>query len=181
MACIVLIGFMASGKTTVGRALSAIIGGTFVDTDTEVERREGMPIPEIFERKGESLFRRLETRVLRELMGSDITGHLIIATGGGLPCTGDNISFMNSRGITVYLRSSIDEIMARVGRIRERPVFQRTPNREGLVELLRKREQFYTQAQVIVENRNDMPPRNTAEKIAEILMNRYGIQRDKKV
>jgi shikimate kinase len=169
MGCIFLIGFMASGKSTIGKALSTLLGASSLDIDTEVARREGMPIHQIFSKKGEPYFRKLETAVLREF-GSSCGGRTtIIATGGGLPCTGSNMEYMNERGITVYLKSSFDDIVSRVEHVRDRPVFHRIGSRRGLEELLRKRETYYSRAHVIIENRNDIPPQQIAEHIARVI------------
>ncbi len=169
MGCIFLIGFMASGKSTIGKALSTLLGASFLDIDTEVERREGIPIHRIFSKKGEPYFRKLEATILREF-GSACGGETtIIATGGGLPCTGSNMEYMNERGITVYLKSSIDDIMSRVKHTRERPVYNRIGSSSGLEELLRKRELHYSSAHIVIENRNDIPPQQIAEQIARIL------------
>jgi shikimate kinase len=175
MTCVFLIGFMASGKTTVGRALARKIGASFFDTDTEVEKREGLPIAEIFGRRGEDFFRELESRVLADLTAGCGNGRLVIATGGGLPCTGDNMSLMNRKGITVYLRSTIDDIMNRVVRVSERPVFEGAGNRDALRELLKEREHHYSRAAITVDNGNDGSPQNTAETIAHLLKTRFRI------
>jgi shikimate kinase len=176
MACIFLIGFMASGKTTIGKALAARLDASFADTDSLVERREGAPIRKIFARRGESRFRRLETEVLRDLLDTCSGRHAVIATGGGLPCTDDNMSLMNSRGVTVYLQSSIDDIMARVERVGERPIFKRLGSREGLLELLKNREPVYLRARLVVENSNATPPDRTAERIARMLEEGFDIR-----
>jgi shikimate kinase len=174
MACVFLIGFMASGKTTVGRALSNLLHASFTDTDSVVEEREGMPIHEIFQHRGERYFRQLESRVLRELTGACGSGHSVIAGGGGLPCTDENISFMNEGGITVYLETAVGDILARVTNLQERPVFQRE-GRAGVEKLLRERERYYRQAQIVVKNGNDKPPSAVAEEIASILKQKFGI------
>jgi shikimate kinase len=173
MSCIFLIGFMASGKSTVGRALSREIGASFFDTDAEIEAREGMSIAEIFRQRGEAYFRRCESRVLEELSATCRGGHRVIATGGGLPCSEDNMSLMNRRGLTVYLRTTIDDIMSRVVRVQERPVFDRSGNREALAALLEKRERHYSRAALTVDSGNQGSPQRTAEAIARLLEARH--------
>ena len=174
MSCIVLIGFMASGKTTVGKALSKQLGVSFIDTDEVVKEREGMPIHELFERRGEHYFRQLESRVLRELMDACRSGHAVIAAGGGLPCTDENITLMNEWGITVYLQSGMDDILMRVERVWERPVFQRM-GKEGMAKLLQDREHYYRQARIVVNSGNDRPPSAVAMEVASILKRDFGI------
>ena len=88
---IFLVGYMATGKTTLGRALQAAAGVEFVDLDSVVEQRAGMCVSEIFGRLGEAEFRRLESEAL-DLMLSRRTGRrLVVACGGGTPCHGNNI------------------------------------------------------------------------------------------
>jgi shikimate kinase len=79
------------------------------------------------------------------------------------------MEYMNERGITVYLKSSFDDIVSRVEHVRDRPVFHRIGSRRGLEELLRKRETYYSRAHVIIENRNDIPPQQIAEHIARVI------------
>jgi shikimate kinase len=173
--CIFLIGFMASGKSTVGRALSKKIGASFYDTDAEIESREGLPIPELFRCRGEGYFRELESRMLQDLAVDCGQGRRVIATGGGLPCTGGNMSLMKRRGITVYLRLTIDEIMLRVDRVQDRPVYDRAGNRDALAALLKERETFYNRADITVDNGGASSPLKTAETITCLLKTRYGM------
>lgn len=107
-----LIGYMASGKTTLGRALSEATGRGFVDLDEYIEQKTGKTVSEIFAQDGEAEFRRLETASLGEL-AADSRG-LIIACGGGTPCFGDNMERMNSVGLTVWLDTSTDVILRRL-------------------------------------------------------------------
>ena len=169
MACIFLIGFMASGKSSVGRRLSELTGAYFTDMDTEIERRERMPIHRIFSQKGEAPFRGLETALLHEIGETCSEKRHIVATGGGLPCTDDNINYMNNRGVTVYLKVSIDDIVSRVEQSRKRPVFHRIGSREGLEELLGAREPFYRRAHIQIENSNSVSVEHRAELLARIL------------
>ena len=124
----------------------------------------------IFSEKGEPYFRRLETAILHELGESCAEERHIIATGGGLPCTGNNMDYMNKRGVTIYLKSSIKDILSRVEHSRDRPVFHRIGNRDGLEELLTRRESYYIRAHIVIENKNSVPPEQRAEQIARILV-----------
>ncbi len=94
-------GFMGSGKTTLGRALHASTGVDFVDLDNAIEERAGMTIKAIFAAQGEAAFRELETQTLSAV--ADRGG--IIACGGGTPCFGNNMALMNSIGTTVWLQA----------------------------------------------------------------------------
>ena len=95
-----LIGFMGSGKTTWGRKLATKTERTFIDLDEEIVNEVGMPIPEYFAQHGETAFRTLESRVLKNL---PIEEPDVVATGGGTPCYFDNMAWMNKRGKTIYL------------------------------------------------------------------------------
>ena len=113
---IYLVGFMGSGKTTVGEQLAALLGWNFVDTDQEVEKRAGIAIAEIFESTGEPDFRRREIDVLRDLQGG--TG-AVIATGGGLFCRWEARRAIRSTGRTVWLDINFETAMSRVGGMSE--------------------------------------------------------------
>lgn len=138
---IVLIGFMGSGKSTVGRALAEHMQYAFLDTDSYIEAREGMTIPEIFEQKGESYFRELETTVLHELLKN--THNTIVATGGGLPLAKENSNLLSQLGIVVYLKAGEDTIYNRVKDSGNRPLLQVENPRQRIRELLAKRDGIY--------------------------------------
>lgn len=108
-----LIGYMASGKTTLGRALAAATGRRFIDLDEYIEDKAGKTVTRIFADDGEPVFRRLESEALAELADS-AGGGLIVACGGGTPCFGDNMELMNSKGLTVRLVTSEEVIVRRL-------------------------------------------------------------------
>jgi len=97
---IFLIGFMGSGKTTWGRKLALKTERVFIDLDEEIVNEAGMPIPDYFAQHGETAFRELESRVLKNL---PLVKPAIVATGGGTPCYFDNMAWMNKTGKTIYL------------------------------------------------------------------------------
>ena len=103
-----LIGFMGSGKARYGRRLAQEMNFSFVDTDQLIEEREGMDITEIFKTKGEEYFRTLEQKVLTEVSQMNQT---IVAAGGGMPCWEKNLDFMNTTGLTVYLKAGLGCVM----------------------------------------------------------------------
>lgn len=108
---IYLIGFMGSGKTTLGRALAIAARLRFIDLDEAIEQRSGNTIPRLFDTIGEPQFRILETETLKSLSNMY---DVIIACGGGTPCHADNISLMNRTGITVHLHASIKTLLRRL-------------------------------------------------------------------
>lgn len=144
---IYLIGYMGSGKSTLGRRLSKHTGMQFVDMDHYIEERNCKTIPRIFEEEGESEFRVKEKKALEEL--SEFTD-IIIATGGGAPCFFDNIQVMNQTGKTIYLNIDpailADRLMSSKT---DRPLI-RGKSRDELIrfidETLHKRNVFYSQA-----------------------------------
>ncbi len=123
---IVLIGFMGSGKSMVGRLLAARLGWHFADTDALVAEQEGASIARIFEEKGEPAFREAEARVLRELAARR---NLVIATGGGAPAQPGNAWFFSAAGddgpAVFHLRVSLAAARARTHGDRGRPLLAR--------------------------------------------------------
>jgi shikimate kinase len=107
---IFLMGFMGSGKTTLGRALHAATGAKFIDLDDAIEARAGTSIKEIFAAQGEAGFRRLETSTLADVANN----YDIIACGGGTPCFGGNMELMNSIGTTVWLQAPTSLLVDRL-------------------------------------------------------------------
>jgi len=150
---IVLIGFMGAGKTSVGRTIAQKLGWTFLDTDQEIERLNGIPVHEIFRRYGEVRFRSEE----RLLAGKLLTRQqMVIATGGGMVQQADNVELLKQSGILVWLGGSPDMVLRRVGRrTADRPLLRGKLNVEDISKLLAEREAIYTQiADIVVENDN---------------------------
>jgi shikimate kinase len=109
---IILVGFMATGKTSVGRRLAERSGCSFVDLDDLIEAEAGMPIPRIFEEQGEPAFRALEARMMEQAAGMPRT---VIATGGGAVVNPANLRHMQSCGTVIALTADPATILARVG------------------------------------------------------------------
>lgn len=106
-----LIGYMGSGKTTLGRAVAARTGVRFIDLDDYIEEREGCTIKEIFASRGEEAFRAIEREAIDEVSRLDDT---LVACGGGTPCFGNNMDIMNERGLTVYLNAPHSSLLSRL-------------------------------------------------------------------
>lgn len=100
---IYLVGYMCSGKTKTGKLLAAAIHAKFLDTDSLIEEQSKQTIQQLFDEKGEEYFRELETTMLHKTASQN---KIVVATGGGLPCFHDNMSWMNEHGITVYLEAN---------------------------------------------------------------------------
>lgn len=133
---IALIGFMATGKTTVGKALAKETGYTFVDTDEAIAQSAGKTIPEIFDQDGEDVFRAAEHEALRQIIAqADGEPGLVIACGGGLPLDEDNRALLRQYCYTVQLLCDSEEIAKRVEKQGgDRPLLAEAKDHEALVE-----------------------------------------------
>lgn len=144
---IFLIGFMGSGKSTVGRRLADQLGFRFIDTDTFIETRFRQRIVDMFASLGEEVFRRRERVIIEEQMSMEDT---VFATGGGLPCHGDTMELLNTSGETVYFRCSAQVLSLRLELCkRTRPTIRDKSGEELLSftqETLAHREPIYSQA-----------------------------------
>lgn len=140
---IVFIGFMGSGKSTVGRIVARKLRFSFLDTDKAVGERARMTIPQIFEQYGEAHFRERETAVLESLVG--VTRH-VFATGGGIVTQPRNVPILRQLGLVVLLKADPEEIFKRVSRNSERPLLQVENPRTRVFELMAERQPLYEQA-----------------------------------
>lgn len=152
MKCIVLIGYMCAGKTTVGRALAKELGRRFYDLDWYVEERYHKKVARIFEEHGEDRFRDLERRMLHEVAEFE---DIVLSCGGGTPCFFDNMAYMNSVAETFYLKASSDTLVRHVAISKgERPLLKgKSPDelRAFIAGQLAQREPFYAQAHHVVD------------------------------
>jgi shikimate kinase len=146
---IVLVGMMGVGKTSVGRRLAATLALPFYDADEEIEKAAGLSVTEIFQRHGESEFRRGERSVIKRLVEGP--PH-VLATGGGAFMDEATRAMIRDRAISVWLRANLDVLMKRVQRRPTRPLLQVPDPRAELQRLLALREPVYAQADVAVES-----------------------------
>ena len=158
---IVLIGYMASGKSTIGRLLATKMGLSFIDLDDYIEEKEQNSISEIFETKGEIYFRKQEHFYLKELLA--LNANFILALGGGTPCYAGNMELLLAAKEvkTVYLQTSISTIVNRLTNERnKRPLVARL-NESELPEYIAKhlfeRSYFYNKAtlKLKIDNKNE--------------------------
>lgn len=137
---IFLIGMMGAGKSTIGKALAALMGMNFVDLDREIEERCGVSIPHIFEREGEAGFRRRETRLLRAYANAS---GMVVATGGGIVTRKENREILRaSPAFAVHLKVSAEECFRRTQGT-DRPLLQCEDPREKICRLLQERGPLY--------------------------------------
>lgn len=149
---IFLIGFMGSGKTTLGRRLARRISYNFVDMDHLIEETADMGIPDIFREHGEETFRKWERDILLELCSRE---KVVISTGGGAPCHGDMMDLMSSAGATIYIEMTGEALRHRLIHARaERPLIK-GKSEEELLEyiqnMLEKRSPFYKRARYHID------------------------------
>ena len=158
-------GFMGSGKSTVGRVLAEELGWGFADLDDEIEKREGMSISQIFETRGEAGFRQAETAALQQRVRSINAGKpCVIALGGGAFLSDENFDMVNNNGVSVWLDCPFSMVQRRVEKENTRPL-ARDP--EKLRELFAARRSGYERADYCVPVESDDAAKVTA-KILEL-------------
>jgi shikimate kinase len=144
-----LVGFMASGKSTVGRALADEIGWPFVDIDEEIERSQGKTIAQIFIDRGEKAFREIETETIRAHVSRIRSGlPSVVALGGGAFVQPQNWELISESGITVWLDCPFETLCGRLGDDATRPL---AADRAKLAQLFQDRRPFYSRADYRVE------------------------------
>lgn len=144
---IALIGFMGTGKSSVGQLVAQQVHFTFLDTDHVIEMRTGKSISDIFAQDGEPAFRALEKNIVAELATRKKT---VISTGGGLPVNPDNLASLKSHSLVVCLWASAEKIWERVRSQSHRPLLNEPDPLAKIKSLLEKREPFYRQADVLL-------------------------------
>lgn len=139
---IILIGFMGSGKSTIGKELHARIGYPLIDTDTEIELRQGKSISTIFEELGEEAFRNMESDLIEELAHQS-NKPCIISTGGGTVIRPKNRELLRQLGFVVWLHAPTDIVLQRTAKSTDRPLLQ-MPNKTKVInDLLKNRRPWY--------------------------------------
>lgn len=148
---IALIGFMAVGKSAIGRTLAKKLRRRFVDLDRVIERAEGSKVREIFEHKGEAYFRQLEKQALVDVLEEN---NQVIATGGGVILDDQNLQILREKALLIGLSAEMDVLLARAGDATKRPLLQGSNRREKIEDLLRQRAARYAQAHVTIDTSN---------------------------
>lgn len=164
-----LIGYMGSGKTTIGKELSKALNFKFIDLDEFIEKAENTSITEIFETGGEIKFRKIEREYLLRILKEE--NNAIIAMGGGTPVYYDNISKINQYSISFYLRMNPNELYERLVKEKNnRPMIARIKDEE-LTEFIGKhlfeRRSYYEQSQIKIDIKN----KSTNSIVDEIILN----------
>jgi shikimate kinase len=160
---IALVGFMASGKSTIGRKLARKLGRRFADTDSIVAHAHG-PIDAIFAREGEDAFRRYEEEAIRVAL--DVAEPSVVALGGGALTVAANQRLIADRAYRIFIKVPPEQILARVRRSHEvRPMLGSTPTLERVLELYKRRMRDYENADCVI----DASRRRDASVIDEIV------------
>jgi shikimate kinase len=164
---IFLIGYMGAGKSRLGKQLAEALNLPFIDSDAQIEQKEGKNITEIFRTKGEAYFREEEVEFVRELAMKDA---FVCATGGGLPCFHNLMQKLNKIGTTIYLKNSTETLVKRLQNETDKRPKLADLSSEELAEFISKavkeRESVYNMAHFSL-NENEQ----TTEKMRSILLN----------
>lgn len=134
-----MVGLPGSGKSTLGKKLAGELGFRFIDLDTVVEEKEGLPVPELFSQKGEAYFRKAEANSLRTLLESE--QNYVLATGGGAPCFFNNMEHIQQQACSVYLEVPFEELAPRLlaEGIAKRPLLQGVASLQDLIPFLKEK------------------------------------------
>lgn len=171
---IFFLGYMASGKSTIGSALAEKMNFQYIDLDQYIENKERMSISELFAKKGEIYFRKIETTYLTELIANQENS--IISLGGGTPCYGNNLEeLLNAKNtITIYLKASLNELVKRLVKDKDkRPLIAHLKTESEVLEFIGKhlfeRSYYYNQAAEII----NVDDKNTDTIVEEIILNLF--------
>ncbi len=156
---------MGTGKTTVGRELAKKKKWRFADLDELIELREGKTVSDIFSKKGESYFRILEKRVLKEVSSQ---GKFVVACGGGVVINKENIKRMKESGVMICLKADPSVILKRTSRAANRPLLNAGNPKERISLLLKLRAPYYAMANRCIDT-SKLSVKEIVEKIVKII------------
>ncbi len=159
---IFLVGPMGAGKTTIGRQLATSLKLDFKDSDHEIVRRTGASIPLIFEIEGEEGFRRRESEVIDSLTQEQ---NLVLATGGGAVLREENRHHLRLRGTVIYLYASVEQLLLRTSKDRNRPLLQTADPRAKLEQLMEQRDPLYREVADMVVHTDERSIRSVIKEI----------------
>jgi shikimate kinase len=163
---IVLIGFMGTGKSEVGKELAKMLGYKFIDTDELIERREGIPVSEIFDKCGEPYFRKIESEIVEEVSEME---NVVISTGGGAVISSENRMNFKKNSITICLTASPEVIYERTRGYDNRPLLKTDDPYMRIKELLKEREPYYSEADMKIDT-----TQLETQKVVEMIMREIG-------
>jgi len=156
---IVLIGFMGTGKSSIGKSLALRLGRSFVDIDHAIENAEQMSIPDIFAKHGESYFRAVEKKICA---AAAARRNAVIATGGGTVKDPDNLAVLRKSGLIVCLTADVDTILERTRRVGQRPLLDAhgsdgAERRKAISDMLEARRDIYACADYTLDTSDKTP------------------------
>ena len=161
---IFLVGPMGAGKSTIGKILSELTSMQLIDSDAEIEKRTGADISWVFDVEGEEGFRRREEAVIDELTRKN---GIILATGGGAVKNANNRKALSSRGVVVYLKTSVEKQYQRTCRDTRRPLLNNPDPQGTLARLMAEREPLYQEVADIIVETDQYSARQIATQIIE--------------
>lgn len=165
---IFLVGPMGAGKSTIGKALAEITNYDLFDSDSEIEKRTGADIAWVFDVEGEEGFRKREAAVIDDL--TKMNG-IILATGGGTVKLKENRNHLISRGVVVYLETSVEKQYSRTSSDKRRPLLNNPDPKGTLERLLKERDPLYREVADIVVKTDDLTAKEIAKQIIEEMEN----------
>jgi len=168
---IIFVGIMGAGKTSFGKKIAKSLDVPFFDSDHVIEEQEKMAVGDVFEYKGEEYFRNREYEVIKELLESN--SQCIIAFGGGAFISDKVRSLVKEMAISVWIKADIDVLLQRVSGNNKRPLLEKGDKRDILLNLLKKRESFYAEADIEILN-NNVPHKKVEKIFLEKLDEYYG-------
>ncbi|MGI6685052.1 MAG: shikimate kinase [Bacillota bacterium] len=163
---VVLIGFMGTGKSAIGRVVARLLDYKFVDTDQMVEEVTGLSINQLFRKYGEIRFRSEEALAINKLMGKD---RMVIATGGGMTLNPENAKKLKELGVIVLLTAKPEIIQERVSRKNTRPLLRKGKTLESIKNLIAEREEAYNRCADITVDTSSRDIEESAEQVVRLL------------
>jgi shikimate kinase len=161
-----LIGFMGSGKSTIGKILAEKKSFLFVDIDRLIELEEEKSIKDIFKIYGEDYFRDLESKVINKVYSNN---HCIFACGGGVVNREQNMKIIRGNSLVIYLRVSPDNVFIRLKDVQDRPLINVKDRKDTIIKLIGKRDKLYERYAHIIVNNDDNDPGRSSEEILDLI------------
>ncbi len=162
---LVLVGYMGSGKTSVGRRVAQRLGYGYLDTDHFIEQEMGCSISQLFDEKGETFFRQIESRIAAQLHKLD---NHVIATGGGILTRDGNLEALTQAGVTIFLNADPEDIYDRLQRDTRRPKLREGDLQETVTRMLEERMERYRQCSIIIDTKGKSVNRVAGKVIEEV-------------
>ena len=167
---IYFLGFMASGKSRIGREFARLLGWPFYDTDAWIEKKAGKEISRIFAEDGEAAFRNIETQVIKE---AALKKNNVIALGGGAVLRDENWRYISESGVTICLTAPVEILSERIARNQHRPLMANLTHEERVAKIkkmLAERQPYYDRAQFTFKSSNDRSVADFVQYIFDTLL-----------